>query len=293
VLLDEHAERRLGPTLVWANREAVDQLNVVVDDSGTAAVLARRAAPFARPARIWWADGRTLRPAEPAPAPVPLEPPAVARQVAALLHDAGAEVVVEHGQIRGEIRGLEVARVAVDDDGSARIEVGVGRHDREAFAMVHGQRPTAEALASIVQNIDTYRRPQSEAHALSRLALERWLRWRLIAEPSVVGLTELRAAEATLPGESVKDTAAAIAVGADADGEPVVVACSVGIDLDLVPAAADARAALAPDARLLVVVPERDDHPVTRRLAAELRRPAEIVALPGDWRRPDREAGAR
>jgi hypothetical protein len=69
----------------------------------------------------------------------------------------------------------------------------------------------------------------------------------------------------------------------------VVVACSVGIDLDLVPSAADARAALAPDARLLVVVPQRDDHPVTRALAAELARPAEVVALAGDWRRPGSE----
>jgi len=53
---------------------------------------------------------------------------------------------------------------------------------------------------------------------------------------------------------------------------------------DAVPAAADARLLLAPDADLLVVVPERDAHPVTQALAARLTRPAEVVALPGDWR---------
>jgi hypothetical protein len=108
-----------------------------------------------------------------------------------------------------------------------------------------------------------------------------------------VGLAELRTAEPTLARESVKDTGAAIAIGVDTDGLPVVVACSVGIDLDVIPAAADARAALLPDAQLLVVVPERDDHPVTRDLAAALAAPAVIVPLPGDWRRLDRETDLR
>jgi hypothetical protein len=75
-----------------------------------------------------------------------------------------------------------------------------------------------------------------------------------------------------------------MATGEAADGSPVVVACTVGMSLDLVPAAADARAALIPDARLLLAVPERDDHPGTRRLAARLVRPAEVVPVPGDWR---------
>jgi hypothetical protein len=75
-----------------------------------------------------------------------------------------------------------------------------------------------------------------------------------------------------------------VATGEAPDGTPVVVACAVGMPLDLVPAAADARAALAPDARLLLAVPERDDHPGTRRLAAQLLRPAEVVPVPGDWR---------
>ena len=60
--------------------------------------------------------------------------------------------------------------------------------------------------------------------------------------------------------------------------------CSVGVDLDLVPAAAEARLVLAPDAPLLLAVPERDDHPVTRALAVQLKDPAQIVAVSGDWR---------
>jgi hypothetical protein len=75
-----------------------------------------------------------------------------------------------------------------------------------------------------------------------------------------------------------------MAVGEDLAGAPVVVACSVGIDLDLVPAAADTRLAVAPDAELLLVVPERDAHAVTAALAARLTRPARVVPLAGDWR---------
>ena len=73
-------------------------------------------------------------------------------------------------------------------------------------------------------------------------------------------------------------------LGVDDHGDTVVVACSVGVHLDLVPAAADARGALAPEARLLLVLPERDAHPVTQALAARLLQPADLVPLDGDWR---------
>jgi hypothetical protein len=82
-------------------------------------------------------------------------------------------------------------------------------------------------------------------------------------------------------------------VGEDASGQRVVVACSVGIALDLVPTAADARLAIdsaaggqpaGPPSRLVLALPERDDHPGTRRAAARLLAPAEVVTIPGDWR---------
>ena len=208
----------------------------------------------------------------------------MARDAASLLHEAGLDVVVEHGEIRGEIRGLEVARVVLAESGEARIDVGVGRHDREAFAMVHGTLPTAAALASVISSVDAVRRPESEPHPLRQLAPEGWLRWRLLAEPSLIGLAELRVAEATLLRESVKDTGATIAFGRDSEGHDVVVACSVGIDLDLVPSAADARLALDPSARLLLVLPARDLHPAAQQLAGALVHPAQFITIDGDWR---------
>jgi hypothetical protein len=61
------------------------------------------------------------------------------------------------------------------------------------------------------------------------------------------------------------------------DRNETVYVCSTGIDLDLVPVAADARLGIGEDAHLVLVVPPKDDHPITRRLAARLTKPAEIV----------------
>ena len=284
VLLGEQASRSVGPAMVWASRQSAASLQLLVDDGPDAGIVARRASLFADPPAVWAVDGRVIAPASVAGPHVPIEPSAIARDAAAVLHDAGLEVVVEHGEIRGEIRGLEVARVVLTEGGGARVDVGVGRHDREAFAMVHGSVPTPEALASVISTVDRVRRPEAEPHPLRQLAPEGWLRWRLLVDPSLVGLSELRVAEAALVRESVKDSGATIAFGRDSQGNDVVVACSVGIDLDLVPSAADARFALNPTAQLLIVLPSRDLHPAAQQLAQQLAHPARFVTIDGDWR---------
>jgi hypothetical protein len=55
------------------------------------------------------------------------------------------------------------------------------------------------------------------------------------------------------------------------------------VDLDLVPTAADCRALYAPTAQLMLVVPEGDDVPVSRRLSAALARHAAMVTVPREW----------
>jgi hypothetical protein len=284
ILLEVDPVRSVGPAMVWARRAHASQVHLMVDDSVAAGIVARRAALFIDGPQVWLVDGRELRAAEVAPPHQPIEPPAVAREAASVLHGAGVDVVIEHGQIRGEIRGLEIARVVVDDEGVARVDVGVGRHDREAFTMVHGTLPTSEALASVVASVEAVRQPDAEQHPLRQLAAEAWLRWRLLEDPGLIGLAALRPAESTIERESVKDGGATIALGHDRAGDDVVVACSVGIDLDLVPAAADARLSLAPTARLVIVLPERDLHPATRQLAGALERPAQFITIAGDWR---------
>jgi hypothetical protein len=90
----------------------------------------------------------------------------------------------------------------------------------------------------------------------------------------------LSAAPPPVPRTNLKDPVPCVVTGVDDTGRPLVVVCSVGIDLDVVPFAADARAAtFRADARLVIAVPVRDDHPVTRALAARLREPAELTTV--------------
>jgi hypothetical protein len=281
VLVDERPARSLGGVVAWGDQRGLRELHLLTEEA--AGVLARRAQCFRDPVAVWQIDGRTLAAARPAPHRPAGEPPTAALDLVGLIRDAGADIVVEHGEVRGEVLGLEVVRVVVDD-GLARVEVGVGRHDREAFAMVHGDVPTPEALRRVVAEVRRHRGPGDRTHPLARLAGERWLRSVVVDDPSLVGAAELEVADATVEPASLKDPAPAIAVGHDASRRPVVVACSVGVDLDVVPSGADAREALAPDAKLVVAVPERDALPVTSRLAESLVRPAEVVAVPVDFR---------
>jgi hypothetical protein len=72
---------------------------------------------------------------------------------------------------------------------------------------------------------------------------------------------------------------------APARGDGVVAVCSVGMDPALAAEAADARAQIDPAAELVIVVPEGDDHPMTRRLAGLLRQPGEVRTVPPGWRK--------
>ena len=285
VLLEDDPASGLGGALAWAARQGVDRLHVLTESD--AGLLARRAAAFAPAPDVWQIDGRTLHRAHPEPRPTPAELPAAALALRPVIVAAGAEPVEEHGVLSGEVLGLEVCRVIVADDPpasgdpGARLDVGIGAHDREAFRLVHGDGPVDAALAQVVTEVAAHRRPGAPPHALNRLARERALRHRLVDDPSLVGLTSLVPAPPPVPRTNLADAVPCAALGTDGSGEPAVVVCSAGIDLDLVPFAADARDALGgPDTRLLLAVPEGDDHPVTRELAARLAVPADVVAVP-------------
>lgn len=288
LLLDTKPLAALGPALVWADRRGLAELNLLVEaDSG---IVARRAELFTNPPAVWEIAGTVLRPAVAAPVEPPRPAPPVP-SLAELLVDADLEVIVEDGIVRGEVLGLEVARIVHGTTTAGTpidepvLEVGVGHADRELTGMVHGNLPLAEQLDRVIEIVRAQRRVGAERHPLNQLAPERWLRAVLVADPARIDLTELHSAPPAVPRPNLRDPAIAMAVGVDRSGAQVVVACSVGVHLDLVPAAADARLTLAAaDARLILVVPERDAHPVTRALAERLVAPAELIPLEGDWR---------
>jgi len=96
------------------------------------------------------------------------------------LTTVGSDLRIE--QLTKQLNKLvDVVKLADLTDG-AHVEVGVGRHDREAFALVHGDVPTADALASVVESVRSHRRSGGPMHPLARLASERWLRASLVAD---------------------------------------------------------------------------------------------------------------
>lgn len=277
VLLAEQPERSLGGALAWSMRQPAARNYAIIAESASG-VLSRRAALFDAPIAVWHAVERMLIAAvdEPYPDLGPLD--LAQDDLRSLIIEGGAEPVVEHGVLVGEVRGLEVCRVVTDAaTGEVRLEVGVGAHDREAFLMIHGGRPTVEALAGVVASVELHRREGAPYHPLNKLGAERFLRWSVLQDPARIGAATLAVAEPPMVRPNVKDPVPAVALGTTTEGDPLVVVTSTGIDLDLVPFAVDARQMHSPDAVLRLVVPTRDASPVTRLLAAAASRPPSVV----------------
>jgi len=288
VLLDEDPERRLGMALAMAVRGgdagAPNELHLICQNPGSAGVLARRASELTAPVHVWVANGPELTPAAPAsPANDPAPPPE-AELYRPVIAAAGLEPVVEGGELIGELLGLEVARVVVADDGEAHLEAGVGRFDREAGSMMFAHLGETDSVARAVDVVRRQRGPRTDRHPLNQLVPERWLRAVVVSRPDLVGASELRPVGSACPRRNLREAGVATAIGTAPDGTPMVVVCSTGVDLDLVPSASDDRLTHAPGARLVLVLPEPDALPITRDLASLLRDTAEIVTIEGDWR---------
>lgn len=280
VLLE--GDHGLGAAMAWARRAAADELHVVVDGED-AGVAARQAEAFSSPIGVWRVEGTSLVAAEPEPVDAGDGPPDAPDLVAALEAE-GLDVVVEGDRLAGEFRGLEVVRIVrALDDGEPILEVGVGRFDRELTAMMHGELPGTQAVARVVEQLREIRRPDGPNHPLANLVPERWLRSTLLAEPGRIGCDHLVAAPTPVPRDRLRTRGVAAATGTR-DGAPVVVAATVGVDLEAVVLAADARLAIDPDATLLLALPSRDVLPVTEAMVADLVSPAELAPVEGDWR---------
>jgi len=274
-------ERGLGAALAWARRAEAAEVHVVADDAPGA--TARQAGEFRTPVTVWRTEG--TEPVEVAPEPIePGEGPPDAPDLVAVLEAEGLDVVVEGDRLAGEYRGLEIARIVrALDDGEPILEVGVGKYDRALTAMMHGDLDGRASIARVVEQLERIRRPGGPRnHPLATLVPERWLRRTLLHDPARIGCDELVAAPAAEPRDRLRLRGVAAATGTRA-GDPVVVVCSVGVDLEAVVQAADTRLAVDPDATLLLALPARDVLPVNEAMVADLRRPAEIVPVEGDW----------
>ena len=290
VLLDGDADAHLGAVIAWSVRRGASRLHVIADEG--AGVAARRAGEFTLPIEIWRAREREVeRVAAQAPT-VPVTAPPEHLALADMIVAGGAEVVVEHGVVAGEVRGLEVCRV-VDGVEGPQLDIGIGANDREAFRLLHGERPTLDALADVVSTVARHRQVGAEAHPFNRLARERFVRWRLIDDPGLIDATAVAPAEPPVARRSVTEVTPCLADAVMADGTQATVVCSAGVDLELVPYTADARRALGRtatgirsggDRRLMIVVPARDRLAILGDLLALLDQaagwsPPEVVSL--------------
>lgn len=260
--------RGLGPALIWSRSVEATKLNLFVDDGGPA--LARRAAYFGDHITVWEVEGAEPKPVTAAPleSPPVLSPEVLSWQT--LIIDCGATPVDDFGRLVAEVKGLEVARVVVEDDGSTVLEVGVGQADRELHRLVHSNLDAEGSLRRAVAMVSETRVPGVVRHPLQRLARERWYRSAIVAEPSLVGAKSLVPVAPLRERATLLGTQPSAAVGVALDGSPVVVVCSVGVDPDLLPEAADYRQRSNPDAALIIVIPERDRLPTIDSLISQL-----------------------
>ena len=271
VLVEEDTSRGLGPALLWAVKSGHSALHVLASTS--TGVLARRAAYFDFDISVWHVNERVLLPAVAEPFPDRVAALPEHTEFVELISAGGAVPNIEHGVVTGEVTGLEVCRAVTDPhSGEVRLEVGMGAHDREAFALLHGARPTLEALSDVVASVREHRRPDALAHPFNRIAPERGLRARAIAEPALVGAQSLEACDPPVPRTNVLDTVPCVARGIDVDGRAIVVVFMSGADPDIVPYALDARAHVdfvhGTDSQLVIAMPESHMTPTNRAAMA-------------------------
>lgn len=279
VHLIEDAPSPMAAALAWGARRDASELHVIVDAPDH--VLTLQARGLHPSPTVWQAVEIDLRPMVDTGPVTALDVPDVVVAQVPVLEAAGCDVVIEHGLIIGEILGVEVARIAVEVDGRAQVRVGVGLYDQEAHALVHAGAGVAERLDQVVAEVRRHRNAQAGPHPLNRIARERWLRSVVVDDPSLLGLDTLAPEAPLVPRSGIHEQRPVAARGTRGDTQ-VLVVCSTGIDLDLVPMAAAHIGHDRPD-EVVLVLPARDHHEIIGRMAGRLAVPASLTSVPDPW----------
>ena len=102
VLIEDKPERGLGVALAWASRHGVRDLHVLASEH--TAVLARRATGFNIAITVWHVDGISMAQVSGEPAAREIEVTPGHDSFVSTITDSGADVIIEHGVITGEVR---------------------------------------------------------------------------------------------------------------------------------------------------------------------------------------------
>ncbi len=269
----------LGGVLVWSARNPRSRIDLVVEHH--AGVHARRVAVLAPEIQVHALDGSSIASAEPVAAAEPYPTPDDIAPLVAMIERSGADAVVEDGIVRAEVVGLEVGRVVTGPAGST-FEVGVGRFDREAGALLHADRPIEPTLVDTIEQVKQHRRAGAASHPVNRIGRERWLRTLVLADPAIAEIRDPQLVEPVPPRSSLLETRTAALLGTGPDDAPVLVVCTVGVDLGVVPEIVDLLAATGAG-RVRVVAPSRDHLPYLDDLLGRLPVPASLASIEVPW----------
>ncbi len=279
----------LGAAVRWAAVQDADELHLL-SEVGVGNEIARRSSYINTDFKVttWETSDGEFAELQPSELSNPPELPDSYRRFTDLIIAAGAKPVDDYGRLVAEVNGLEVARVTKPSESLGEetsdgetvasqtdepvLEIGVGQADRELHQLIHGvieplndESPEAtdnEALlgrlTKVVEDVAQMRTTGGVDHPLTRVAQQRWIRSLVTENPGLVDAAELVPVPPLRPRETVLGVDAAAAVGTSLDGDPLVVVCSSGVDLDLAAEAGDYRHRYDDQAKLVVLVPERD-----------------------------------
>ena len=226
-----------------------------------------------------------------------------ARALRDVLAEARLEVVEEAGIIRGEVLGLEVARImelgaehralagldleAADSDPMFGIDIGVGKFDQEIGRMLQTETVPVAALTRTADYVRLNRSVDAGPHPLAMLCRERWLRIDWLAQRGI-DLDDACFVEPPIEREALRESSIC---GVLIDN--ALHAFATGIDLDTIPQVAD-MAARCESERSGAVVSLDEVHlyvadptlaRVQQRLVPRLGRPITVHVMPAPWER--------
>jgi hypothetical protein len=264
VLVDGEASRSLGPVLAWTS-QFHRPVHLLVEQN--AGLLARRAQLFDVDITVWHVDGHAISSAIAEPHTASASATDDHLSFVDIIESSGADALVEHGVVVGEVRGLEMCRV-VDDatTGEVRLEVGMGRHDREAFTMIHGELPTAQAMRQVIDAVLPHRTEGADSHPFNQFGVERLSRWKAIKDPTSIGFSTLAPADPPVLRTNVKDAVPCVAIGLTGAKRLSTAVFVHGVDLDCVSFAVDAASRLGTQ-DVTIAVRRRDVIASIERLA--------------------------
>ncbi|CAI8383772.1 MAG: Uncharacterised protein [Acidimicrobiales bacterium AG-410-I20] len=277
---DETPQSALGKGILLLSRHPHLELCLIFEDAISAGVAARQAAGLNIRCKVMLLHNQTLTQVDPSSFPKPFEIIPISEEFLSVCEAAGVSVICENGTWRGEILGLEVVRLEGEN-----IQIGVGRFDREAGELLNYERSLFDQLVSASNQIRSQRNAEAGSHPLATLARERWLRHSLLEDPSVVGLKDVEPIDSVHERENLRDPFPAAAIGKDEDQKKVLVVCSVGVDIALVPLTAELSQIHLPD-RIVIVLPPKDLLPVIHTISEFLKVPSSLIGIEGEWACP-------